>query len=60
MFKPRRVLSLIIGVLSLIFLSASNTTALESVAIGQDGDLDWQGNGSATLATIDAEYLAPP
>ena len=60
MFESSRVLSLIVGVSSLTFLSAADTAALESVAIGWDGDLDWQGNGSATVETFDAEYLAPP
>lgn len=60
MLESRRMLNLIVGVSSLMLCSAASISALESVVIGQDGNLDWQGGGSAIVETIDAEYLAPP
>jgi len=45
------------GLICLIF---HQVFALETVTIGQEGDLDWHGEGSASVGTIDAEYLAPP
>lgn len=46
----------ILGLISLLFQEVS---ALESVTIGRDGELDWQGEGSAPVTTIVAEYRAP-
>lgn len=34
-------------------------TALETVTIGQGGELDWRGAGSAVVTTIDAEIRSP-
>ena len=33
--------------------------AIETVTLGEDGELDWRGEGSSAVETIDAEYLAP-
>jgi len=38
----------------------TGASALESVTIGQDGDLTWQSTGTARVTPITAEYLAPP
>ena len=34
--------------------------AIETVTLGEGGELDWRGEGSSAVETIDAEYLAPP
>ena len=60
MFRSNHWLGFVSSVSSLVFLSLQSALALETVTIGQDGDLDWQGKGSASVATLDAEYLAPP
>lgn len=59
MRRPRfsRASSLMLsGGLCLLF---GDALALETVAIGQGGTLDWQGKGAAGVATLDAEYRAP-
>ncbi|MDE2812985.1 MAG: hypothetical protein OXM01_08180 [Gemmatimonadota bacterium] len=33
--------------------------AFETVTLGEGGELDWRGEGSSAVETIDAEYLAP-
>ncbi|MEE3258063.1 MAG: gliding motility-associated C-terminal domain-containing protein [Candidatus Latescibacterota bacterium] len=33
--------------------------ALDTVVIGEDGDLDWEGEGQAVVTTIDAEHRSP-
>ncbi|MBI2504094.1 MAG: gliding motility-associated C-terminal domain-containing protein [Candidatus Latescibacteria bacterium] len=43
----------------LVFLVFPEVSALETIAIGQGGGLDWQGRGSAPVIAIDAEYRAP-
>lgn len=42
-----------------VSFASQEALALETVAIGRGGELDWQGRGSALVATIDAEYRAP-
>lgn len=34
-------------------------TALDTVAMGEGGDLDWKGEGTAAVVTIDAEHRSP-
>lgn len=60
MRRPRcfqGVFFIVSGGLCFLFCEA---LALETVAIGQGGSLDWQGKGAAAVATLDAEYRAPP
>jgi len=53
----QRYLSIVPGLILSIF---EPLAAVESVTIGQGGDFDWRFNGSASINTIQAEYLAPP
>lgn len=39
-----------------LVLLAGPGSGLETVRIGADGDLDWQGNGTAAVVTIDAQH----
>jgi len=51
-----RSLALVSG---LAFLIPGRIPALETIAIGEDGKLDWHGEGTALVATIDAEHRSP-
>ncbi len=53
---PRASFIILSGGLCLCF---GDAFALETVAIGQGGTLDWQGRGAAAVSTLDAEYRAP-
>ena len=49
------------GLIAFAFCSlVPSTWALESVTVGQDGDLTWLSAGAAVVSSIPAEYLAPP
>ena len=43
----------------IVGLIASPSLALDTVVIGDGGDLDWQGEGQAVVTTIDAEHRSP-
>ena len=45
--------------LVLVLWLPSGSLALDSVSIGEGGDLDWQGEGDAVVTTIDAEHRSP-
>ena len=45
--------------LVLVLWLPSGSWALDAVAIGEGGDLDWQGEGDAVVTTIDAEHRSP-
>jgi hypothetical protein len=55
--RLRCYLAVVLGLICLVFKPLA---AVESVTIGQGGDFDWRFNNSATINTIQAEYLAPP
>lgn len=42
-----------------LVLVAGPGIGLETVRIGADGDLDWRGEGSAAVTTIDAQHRSP-
>lgn len=45
--------------LALVFWQPSESLALDTVSIGEGGDLDWQGEGAAVVSTLDAEHRSP-
>ena len=45
--------------LVLVLWLPSGSLALDTVSIGEGGDLDWQGEGEAIVTTIDAEHRSP-
>ena len=45
--------------LALVLWQPSKSLALDTVSIGEGGDLDWQGEGVAVVATLDAEHRSP-
>ena len=45
--------------LVLVLWLPSGSLALDTVSIGEGGDLDWQGEGEAVVITIDAEHRSP-
>ena len=45
--------------LVLVLWLPSGSLALDSVSIGEGGDLDWRGEGEAVVSTIDAEHRSP-
>ena len=45
--------------LALVLWQPSESLALDTVSIGEGGDLDWQGEGTAVVVTLDAEHRSP-
>ena len=45
--------------LVLVLWLPSGSWALDTVSIGEGGELDWQGEGEAVVTTIDAEHRSP-
>ena len=45
--------------LVLVLWLPSGNWALDTVSIGEGGELDWQGEGEAVVTTIDAEHRSP-
>ena len=45
--------------LALVLWQPSKSLALDTVSIGEGGDLDWQGEGVAVVSTLDAEHRSP-
>ena len=54
--RARYVLA--VGLIFGVFMP-SMSLALDTVVIGENGDLDWQGEGAAVVTTIDAEHRSP-
>ena len=52
-----RIFALASGLLAIV---CAPVFAIETVTLGEGGELDWRGEGSSAVETIDAEYLAPP
>ena len=52
-----RIFALASGLLAVV---CTPVFAIETVTLGEGGELDWRGEGSSAVETIDAEYLAPP
>ena len=57
--KIHRHLLSLLPVLGAVLLSASWSGALETITIGQGGELDWHGEGSAPVTAIDSEHRSP-
>ena len=49
-----------LAIAALVWLGFEPAVALETVTIGEGGDLDWKSGGEAAVTSIQAEYLAPP
>ena len=45
--------------LALVLSQPSESLALDTVSIGEGGDLDWQGEGAAVVSTLNAEHRSP-
>ena len=54
--RARHVLA--VGLVFGVFIPTLSL-ALDTVVIGENGDLDWQGEGAAVVTTIDAEHRSP-
>ena len=51
-----RIFALASGLLAVVW---GPVFAIETVALGEGGDLDWRGEGRAAVAVIDAEHRSP-
>lgn len=59
MFRLRFGHTGLLATLMFLLLLPDRGIALETVTIGQDGELDWQGNGAASVAIVEAEHRSP-
>ncbi len=49
----------LLTVLGLVWLASVPGSAVEIITIGQEGDLNWEGEGIAPVATLDAQHRSP-
>jgi hypothetical protein len=59
MLRSNRFFSALLPILGAILLSFTSSPALDTITIGQDGELDWHGEGSAPVTPIDPQLRSP-
>jgi hypothetical protein len=59
MLRYSRLFSALLPVLGAVLLSFTSSSALDIITIGQNGELDWYGEGSTPVTPIDPQLRSP-